>query len=334
MDTEITKKVELLRALLRTKDQFDELIDTGANDEFSDKDKEFMEEFNKIYHVGLDQLKLFIDKIDEEGGEISVESVEYYKSLLFSGPLASNAREFAESKKFFKDTTDSLGSNGNLAKDNNSIPIFSTEIVAMNNTIAGLNKTPDFVTNLINTATSQTAMTTRETSEFLHTTDNTKPFIDKKQSERAEKEGKDGFDTESHGCYCVKDVEFVKVIDGISEDIFKKVEDYLGESDFAVFVFKKQSSYFSDDNKAKSFNAKISRKLPFMSRSYDEEHKEKIEISDTTIETDLVGNQFDSAGRREFSLKIKGDKDKIFNPNTIEGQLGSGEEVKEEPITD
>ena len=49
MDTEITKKVELLRALLRTKDQFDELIDTGANDEFTDKDKEFMEEFKKIY---------------------------------------------------------------------------------------------------------------------------------------------------------------------------------------------------------------------------------------------------------------------------------------------
>ena len=42
MDTEITKKVELLRALLRTKDQFDELIDTGANDEFTDKDKEFI----------------------------------------------------------------------------------------------------------------------------------------------------------------------------------------------------------------------------------------------------------------------------------------------------
>ena len=53
MDTEITKKVELLRALLRTKDQFDELIDTGANDEFTDKDKEFMEEFMEAANTSL-----------------------------------------------------------------------------------------------------------------------------------------------------------------------------------------------------------------------------------------------------------------------------------------
>jgi len=338
MDTEITKKVELLRALLRTKDQFDELIDTGANDEFTDKDKEFMEEFKKIYYSGLEQLEKFINKIDEEGKEISIESIEYYKSILLNGPLAGNTLQLAkppgESKKFFKDTTDDLGTNGNTAADNNTIPIWSTEVVAFNNTVNSNNKSTKFINELITKATKQTAITTRVTSEYLYDTDNTKPFIDKRQSERVDLEGQDGFNNEPHGCYCVKDVEFRKVAEEITEDIFDKVEEYLGESDFAVFTFKKLSNYFGDDNKAKSFNAKIKRKLQFMQRSYDEEGVEEIEIKDTNIETDLIGNQFDSPDRREFTFKITGDKDKIFNPNTIEGQLGSGDEVKEDPISD
>ena len=339
MDTEITKKVELLRALLRTKDQFDELIDTGANDEFTDKDKEFMEEFKKIYYSGLEQLEKFINKIDEEGTEISIESIEYYKSILFNGPLAGNTLLLAkpqgeEIKNFFKDTTDDLGTNGNTAADNNSIPIWSTDVVAFNNTVASNNKTTKFINDLIATATKQTAMTTSIASEYLHNTDNTKPFIDKRQSERVTLEGEDGFNTEAHGCYSVKDVEFRKVAEEISEDIFDKVEEYLGESDFAVFTFKKLSSYFGDDNKAKSLNGKIKRKLQFMQRSYDEKGVEEIKIKDTTIETDLIGNQFDSPDRRGFTFKIKGDKDKVFNPNTIEGQLGSGDEVKEDPISD
>ena len=338
MDTEITKKVELLRALLRTKDQFDELIDTGANDEFTDKDKEFMEEFKKIYYSGLEQLEKFINKIDEEGKEISIESIEYYKSLLFNSPLAGNTLQLAKPpsgvKNFFKDTTDDLGTNGNTAADNNSIPIFSTDIVAFNNTVNSNNKSTTFINNLISRASKQTAITTSIASEYLHNTDNTKPYIDKRQSERVEKEREDGFDVEAHGCYCVKDVEFRKVAEEITEDIFDKVEEYLGESDFAVFTFKKLSNYFGDDNKAKSFNAKIKRKLQFMERSYNEEGVEEIEIKDTNIETDLIGNQFDSPDRRGFTFKIAGDKDKIFNPNTIEGQLGSGVEVKEDPISD
>ena len=89
MDTEITKKVELLRALLRTKDQFDELIDTGANDEFTDKDKEFMEEFKKIFYSGLEQLEKFIElyyKKLKKGGTLIIWfdlwKISYLKELL------------------------------------------------------------------------------------------------------------------------------------------------------------------------------------------------------------------------------------------------------------
>mgnify|MGYP003114759947 FL=1 len=338
-EPEINKRVEILRSLLRTKEQFDELFDEELVKAFSDKDKEFMEEFKKIYHIGVSQLEKFINKIDEEGNEISIESIQYYKSLLFTGPLAANAISLArppeEAKKFFKINSDIFGTNGNLARSDTTVPLFKDGGEAFNNSLVTSNKSTAFINGLINIATKKTAEVVNETSLHLTDIDNTLPFIDKKQPERKQKEQVDGFDTESHGCYGVADVEFFKVVEEISDDIFEKVKEYLGEEDFEVYKFLRLINYFdSEKNKAKAIRAAVKKKLVYMTRSYTEEGIEEIEIKDTILETDLIGNQFESDKRREFTFKIQGDDDKIFTVNTVEGQLGSGEEVKEEPITD
>ena len=338
-EPEITKNVEILRALLRTKDQFDELIEKDVVEAFTDKDKEFMEEFKKVYHIGISQLEKFIDKVDEEGKEISIESIEYYKSLLFAGPLAANAISYArppgEGKKFFKENSDIFGTNGNLARSNTTVPLFKDGGIAFNNALVASNKSTPFINSLIAKATESTSEVVNETSLHLTDIDNTLPFIDKKQEERKEEEQVDGFNKKPHGCYGVADVEFFKVVEEISEDIFDKVKEFLGEEDFEVYKFYRLINYFdSSKNKAAAKRAAVKRKLAYMSRSYTEEGIEEIEIKDTELKTDLVGNQFESDKRREFTFKIEGDDDKIFTVNTVEGQLGSGEEVKEEPITD
>ena len=338
-EPEITKNVEILRALLRTKDQFDELIEKDVVEAFTDKDKEFMEEFKKVYHIGISQLEKFIDKVDEEGKEISIESIEYYKSLLFAGPLAANAISYArppgEGKKFFKENSDIFGTNGNLARSNTTVPLFKDGGIAFNNALVASNKSTPFINSLIAKATESTSEVVNETSLHLTDIDNTLPFIDKKQEERKEEEEVDGFNKKPHGCYGVADVEFFKVVEEISEDIFDKVKEFLGEEDFEVYKFYRLINYFdSNKNKAAAKRAAVKRKLAYMSRSYTEEGIEEIEIKDTELKTDLVGNQFESDKRREFTFKIEGDNDKIFTVNTVEGQLGSGEEVKEEPITD
>ena len=338
-EPEINKKVEILRALLRTKDQFDELIEKDVVDSFTDEDKEFMEEFKKIYQIGKTQLKKFIDKIDKEGKDISIESIEYYKSLLFAGPLAGDALAMARPpgkiKKFFKKNSDIFGTNGNLARSNTTVPLFKDAGVAFNHTLLDNNKTPEFINNLIGVATAATSSVVNTTSIHLCDIDNTLPFIDKKQKERKENEQEDGNDSEPHGCYGVADVEFFKVVDEISSDIFDKVEEFLEEEDWEVYKFLRLVNYYNSDyNKATSIRTPVERKLNYMSRSYTEEGIEEIEIKDVDVPTDLIGNQYDSEVRREFEFKIVGEKDKIFKINTVEGQLGSGEEVKEESITD
>ena len=338
-EPQITKNVEILSALLRTKEQFDELIEKEVVEAFSDKDKEFMEEFKKIYHIGISQLEKFINKIDKEGKEISIESIEYYKSLLFTGPLAANAISLArppgEVKKFFKVNSDTLGTNGNLARSNTTVPLFKDGGVAFNNALLTSNKSTSFINGLISIATASTSDVVNNASLHLTDIDNTLPFIDKSQDLRKEEEQVDGFNTRSHGCYGVADVEFFKVAQEISEDIFDKVKEFLGEEDFEVYKFYRLINYFdSEKNKAKSRRAAVDKKLIYMSRSYTEEGIEEIEIKETEIETDLIGNQYESDKRKEFTFKIEGDDDKIFTVNTVEGQLGSGEEVKEEPISD
>ena len=60
----INNKVEILRSLERTKEQFEVQYQqncdgtrNGAYGEFSDTDKELMESFKKVYQLGITQLQ-------------------------------------------------------------------------------------------------------------------------------------------------------------------------------------------------------------------------------------------------------------------------------------
>jgi len=64
--------------------------------------------------------------------------------------------------------------------------------------------------------------------------------------------------------------------------------------------------------------------------------EEILKIQETEVGTDMFGQTFDSVKRREFEFNPSGDispstrnKFKLY---TIKGQLGSGIEVKEDPM--
>ena len=334
MEAEFTKKVELLRCLERSKAQFDDLIDTGANEAFSDEDKDFMESFKKIYHMGYEQLEEFIDLIDEKGDDIDIYSVMYYVRQLFNGPMTGKTSELSVDKDYFVRAPDMMGVCGNNNTANSSIPVFNR--TALDASVDIFNKAPEFIRDLL----LDNAYNTRRVFNFNFVSsvynDNTLPFIDKKPSERIQAEYDKGYNSTPHGNYLVKDIEFRHIISDIAAAIFEKVLDYLNESNYRMFEFNKFANLFSaDHNLAKTFNASVKRKLTYPERSYDEDGVEEIELKEVDIETDLAGNQFDSAKRREFEFKIIGpDDEKLFKPYTIKGQLGSGEKVEEDPITD
>ena len=54
-------RVEILRAIEFTKDDLDNISNLDDLVSFSDKEKEFMESFKKVYELGLNQLELFIN---------------------------------------------------------------------------------------------------------------------------------------------------------------------------------------------------------------------------------------------------------------------------------
>ena len=87
-----TKKVEILRALELTVDQFEKEFGGIKKLPFATEgsvekiDLQLMEDFKKVYSLGTDQLESFISALDEAGEDLDEHSILYYISLLENGP--------------------------------------------------------------------------------------------------------------------------------------------------------------------------------------------------------------------------------------------------------
>ena len=303
-------QVEILRALCYTYDDLKTIQNLG--DSFSEKEIEFMVEFKKIYELGLDQLKVFIDKLDEEGDELDAYSIQYYVDVLFNGPLGSHTRELSKDKKYFPDTPEGMGRNGNNANSSPNTTLYETLYYPLGAPVDIHNKVPAFTQELIKTAVEQADEVFRSgfRSSMVH--DNTLPIIDKAPQQRYVEEPKGGWELAPNGSYLVKDRYFKLAIEEVSQDIFDSVKAYLGDENFRLWADKKTFFPFdSSKNTSTGTNNKI--------------EKEFTENSETIVITvDLMGDVFDSEEKRATILKVENDsKDKEYTLNTNEGQLGN-----------
>lgn len=334
MSEPLTKKVETLRTLLRTKVQFDELIDPSIVAMFTDTDKEFMEEFKKVYHIGTEQLTSFIDKLISSGSSLDVYSIQYYVEQLIEGPMADYVKSYAvdPKKRYFKPSPDILGVLGNTGVSNTSAPVFLQH--TFNTSTDTYNKLTKFLQKITSDLSRTTSNVFASNFNSSVNMDNTLPFIDKRNTERIMGEYNSGACiNRPHGNYMTKDVEFHKqVIRPISKQIFEIVKSFLGQEDYRLFEFKKQLNYFdSEKNTAKSNNTELTRKLEYMDER--ELGSGDIVLKTTDIKTDLFGNTFDSVEKRAYDLKVETPTNKNFKLYTVKGQLGSGEDVKIDPLT-
>ena len=197
----IDNKVEILRCLERTKEQFEVQYQKnceGENNrkfsEYSDADKEFMEEYKKVYELGITQLQSFVNKLDEEGGEIDDYSLLYYITQLSNGPYAEEFATFSQNKidesggnSIFNQTPDCLGSVANSVQTNASVPVFRSE--SLSTGVSLFNKSPIFMQDLLGEAARGTADVFNYNFESSIFNDNTLPYIDKFPQARANIEG-------------------------------------------------------------------------------------------------------------------------------------------------
>lgn len=304
----MNNKIEILRSILFTKDDLENITNLG--DQFTDKDIEFMVEFKKIYELGLDQLKKFIEKLDKEGKELDTYSILYYTRILNNGPLGSYVREYSKDKNYFVNTPDTLGILGN----NNYSPSNTTLIGDKNYSLGchtdTFNKLPKFIQDNLKKSIEKTEDLFRGCMKSSNEIDNTLPIKDKKPKDRANGESKGEWVLKANANYCVKDSYYYNSIKKISEKIYDSVKKYLGDENFRLFSDKKQYDPFSDKNESTSTNVKIKKNFTDGDKTQE-------------ITLDLLGDVFDSVEKREASLKISNpSKDKFYKLNTNEGVLG------------
>ncbi len=303
-------KIELLRSICFTTDDMDTIQNISEIGDFSSKDIEFMVEFKKIYELGLDQLKIFIDKIDKEGHELDTYSINYYISILSNGPLGSYVRDLSKNKKFFVNTPDSIGMFGNITKSPLNNTIYQNDDYPLGSSVDCYNRLPGFIQTSIQTATKVTEDLFRSSLGSSSTYDNTLPLVDKSNQLRYNEEQLGKWVLRSNGNYMVKDSFFLVSVKDVSKDIFNSVNTYLGDDNFRIYKDKKQYSAFdSDKNTSTSEITKIKKEF-----TVGEESR--------VITLDLMGDEFDSEEKRSSSLTIHSiEKDEKFLLNTNEGQL-------------
>ena len=301
--------VELLRAICFTKDDMKNI--TNLADSFTEKEIEFMVEFKKIYELGTGQLKIFIDKLDEEGSELDSYSIQYYVDVLTHGPLGSYVLELSKDKKYFVNTPDAIGILGNKNKSPQNITVFSTDAYPLGCAVDTYNKLPSFMQVGLTNSIKQTEDVFRTSLRSSNEIDNTLPIADKAPQLRHDEEPSGLWGMRSNGSYMTKDTYYYQVISDISQELYEKIKTQLGDEDFRMFGDKKEYSAFdSDKNQSTAINNKIVKNVT------DGEISQKVDL-------DLMGDVFDSEEKRATSLKITNtSKDVEYLLNTVTGQLG------------
>tara|TARA_R110002020_G_scaffold33501_1_gene101980 strand:- start:810 stop:2018 length:1209 start_codon:yes stop_codon:yes gene_type:complete len=353
----LNKKVEILRALVITAEQFEKNIKSGNgglpfstdSDGGGGMDLKFIEEFKKIHTLGTDQLNKFVGMINEGSEELDPYSILYYLYQLFNGPYSratANVRtEEGEEIGIFQPTPDIMGFMGTGRRTKTSAPVWGPFVEGniaaspLNVPADTYNKCPGFLQSLVveNTGTARGVFAA--TMQGIVRSDFTGPFINKKNGERMEDEAEKGHNIKPHGNLMVKDVELLWVMNDIACDILDSVEGYLGEDSFRLFEFNKTINYFNkEQNKAESKNDTVERLIEYIKQEFDDSKgdgvgQEILTKEDASVETDLFGNTFDSIDRREFEMNTIGhsgaNKFKLY---TVKGELGSGTPVKKVPL--
>ena len=302
-------KVEILRAIQYTKDDVANYPNLSAIASFEDFDFEFMEEFKKVYELGLNQLEQFINKLDKDGKDLDIYSIRYYVRNILNGPLGTYAEELGKDKNYFIPAPNTIGINGNEYRTDPNTSILPGYPEPLGVNVDVYNKLPQFLQTNLMDSVKNTENVFRSSSYATTIIDNTLPIIDKDPQRRYLTEPTGVINITSHGNLAVKDSLYYRIMDDINSDIFDKVKEYLGEENFRIWEDNKTYNAFdSEKNTSTSSNYKIERII-----NEDED----------PIEVDMLNSQIDSSKLRQSVLKIENaDGVKEYELHTNDGQLG------------
>lgn len=320
--SKITKKVEKLRAFLTTKKQVDATIENLQDvDTFNDEDKLTMESFKRVFHRGVSQVKVFLEDLDKYGPKLDEYSIMYYIKQIFSSPFTAEVAKYIQEKKpkYWIYSPDIMAVTANLNRSDTQTPMLKSlelEAEVFNDSVVTLTKIPEHV--LDNNRMLELNTNSILALSFLGSFQEDNLLKDKSLSYIATND-------EPHGSYMVADTTSYEHTKQAAPQILEKLKEYLGEEDYRMYEFKKSINPFAKSNNTSTKIDILKRKTPYI---------EKDEKKYAIIETDIAGRVFESDKVREFDIKISTpSKDKKLKLHTVEGQLGSGVEIKKNPIS-
>lgn len=338
----MSKKIERLRAVYLNKDSQEQITNLESLGDFSKDDFFLLEEFKKIYYIGVDQLDYFVNQLDRVGDYLNVDlaTVIYYMDQLRCGPLAGYLPAAQQKTpitlrtKWWTNAPEVIGVIKYLYKSTVQTPIpelKTTEVIDMIPLL--LNKCPQ---HIVDQYTKISKLTNSVYADNIG--DNLK--LDDKLREVPE--GIQPSNKTPHGSYLVADTTLYPVLESVQEAIEQKIQlglkfpvketiqdrytnrpELRTELTYTLYLYRRDFNYFKEtDTSSKYVINRLSE--------YKDGNAEKKVI----IPTDLVGNTFDSDNVRRFGTLsvINEDKNTTLNLHTVRGQLGDISEPKRDPL--
>ena len=329
-------KAQVLRSLFVNRKQFENLIERDCDGklngqfqhDYTESDLDFMENYLKIFELGLDQLETFIGMLQSAEGLLKLDecSILYYLRQLLNSPFACAAYDISklasgESINLLASVSDGIGTLGNAVRGNISTTVYGLE--PFNAALDLYNNLPPYMQENIQDATRAATNVFNYNFENSVFNDNTLPFIDKFPKLRVNNEFSQGFTDFASACLNLKDISLFNDLQDISNNIFDSIKTALGPAANKLFEFRKfVNSFYIQGSEAFTILNGVNRLLISLDKTEYTVKNRVIQQKCESALTSILG--FPISTDETYDLKIQLD-DGVYDLYTLNGIFGGPE---------
>ena len=339
-------KAQVLRSLFINKKQFENLIVRDCNGKlqgdfmhnFSESELDFMENYLKVFELGLNQLERFMRMLASAEGLLRLDecTILYYLRQLLNGPYSCAAYDLSrlisgQDINLLASVNDGIGTLGNAVRSNAAPTVYGLE--PFNAALDLYNKLPPFMQKNINDGTKTTTNVFNYNFEQNIYNDNTLPFIDKFPELRVNNEYSTGFNNFAAGNLMLKDIPFFNTLRDISNNIFESIRAALGPAAYRLFEFRKfVNIFYIEGSKAFSVLNGVNRLLISLDRTEYTVKNRIIKQKCQNALTNILGFPIENDRTYELQMQLGSGVYDIYTLNGLFG--GSVGRTSKQEVTD
>ena len=326
-------KAQVLRSLFISRKQFENLIERDCDGNlrgdfmhnFSEAELDFMENYLKIFELGLDQLEKFMGMLSSAEGLLKLDesTILYYLRQLLNGPFSCAAYDISrllsgQDLNLLASVSDGIGTLGNAVRSNIATTVYGLE--PFNAAVDLFNKLPPAMQKNIENGTRSATNVFNRNFEQLVYLDNTLPFIDKLPMMRVNNEYSQGFTNFAAGNLMLKDIPFFNKLRDISNNIFSSIRTALGPAANKLFEFRKMANiFYVQGSKAFSILNGVNRLLISLDRTEYTVNNRVMQQKCESVLTGILGTPIQSDKTYDLQIQVGSG---VYDIYTLDGCFG------------